>query len=135
MKFLVVEDDVVSYTIVDKILSHYGVSVIATDGLAAVTAFESALSSGERFDAVFLDIMLPKIDGQEALKRIRALENKQGILGEDGVKIVMITALGDNHNIMEAFRSQCEGYIVKPVTREKMAVQLQNLGLIRRSAG
>jgi two-component system, chemotaxis family, chemotaxis protein CheY len=131
MKFLVVEDDVVSYTIVEKILSRFGVCVIATDGLAAITTFEAAVRDGERFDLVCLDIMLPGMDGQEVLKHLRTIEEKQGILGEDGVKVVMITALGDNRNILEAFRSQCEGYIIKPVTKEKILLQLTALGLLR----
>jgi two-component system chemotaxis response regulator CheY len=131
MKFLVVEDDVVSYTIVEKILSRFGRCVIATDGLAAVNSFESALKTGERFDLICLDIMLPEINGQEVLKRIRNLEKKHGILGEDCVKIVMMTALGDNRNIIEAFRSQCEGYIIKPVTKEKILLQLTALDLLR----
>jgi len=39
MKFLVVEDDIVSYTIVEKILSRFGRCLIATDGLAAVNSY------------------------------------------------------------------------------------------------
>jgi two-component system, chemotaxis family, chemotaxis protein CheY len=130
MKFLIVEDDYISYTVLEKILSPYGMSVIATDGLSAVKTFESSLNAGEYFDLVCLDIMLPGADGQDVLKNIRDMEEKKGIFGKDRTKIVMVTALSDNKSIMEAFRSQCEGYIVKPISKEKMIEQLAELDLI-----
>ncbi|HAJ78374.1 MAG TPA: response regulator [Fibrobacteres bacterium] len=133
MKFLIVEDDFVSYTVLEKILSAFGMSVIATDGLSAVKTFESALKANEYFDLICLDIMLPGADGQNVLKQIREIEEKKGIFGKDKTRIVMVTALNDNKNILEAFRSQCEGYIVKPISKEKMIDQLIAVGLINES--
>jgi two-component system chemotaxis response regulator CheY len=130
MKFLIVEDDTVSAIVMDKFLSPYGSCTIATDGLMAVKLFESALTI-ERFDLIWLDIMLPRMDGQEVLKNIRALEEKKQIFGEDRTKVIMTTALADHVNIMEAFRCQCEGYIVKPVSRQKIIDQLSLQGLIK----
>jgi two-component system, chemotaxis family, chemotaxis protein CheY len=133
MRFLIVEDDVVSAVIMEKFLSPYGPCTIATDGLMGVKVFESALSI-DPYDLVWLDIMLPRMDGQEVLKNIRSLEEKKGIFGEDRVKIIMTTALGDHLSIMEAFRSQCEGYIVKPVSRQKIIEQLVSQGLLEKSS-
>jgi two-component system, chemotaxis family, chemotaxis protein CheY len=133
MRFLIVEDDVVSAIVMEKFLSPYGSCTIATDGLMAVKVFESALSI-EPYDLVWLDIMLPRMDGQEVLKNIRSLEEKNRIFGEDRVKIIMTTALGDHLSIMEAFRSQCEGYIVKPVSRQKIIEQLVSQGLLEKSS-
>jgi two-component system chemotaxis response regulator CheY len=132
MRFLIVEDDVVSAIVMKKFLAPYGSCTIATDGLMSVKVFESALSI-EPFDLIWLDIMLPRMDGQEVLKNIRLIEEKKQIFGEDRVKIIMTTALGDHLNIMEAFRSQCEGYIVKPVSRQKIVEQLVSQGLLQKS--
>jgi two-component system chemotaxis response regulator CheY len=46
----------------------------------------------------------------------------------------MSTALSDAHNVLSAFNSQCEAYIVKPVTREKIITQLVELEMLPREA-
>jgi two-component system chemotaxis response regulator CheY len=129
MNILIVEDDVVSSTILHSVLSPFGACVVVGDGLSALRSFEAAHKNKAPYGLVCLDIMLPELDGQETLKRIREWERTYNINGLDGVKIIMITALGDNKNIMQAFRHQCEGYIVKPIRKNKVQEQLKALGL------
>jgi two-component system, chemotaxis family, chemotaxis protein CheY len=69
------------------------------------------------------------MDGQEVLKEIRRLESEKGIMGLDGTKIIMTTALSDSQNIIPAFRSQCDAYLVKPFDRQKLVRELKGLGL------
>ncbi len=130
MNILVVEDDPVSATLLTAILSPYGNCTVAVDGAAAVDAFEKALASRMPFDLVCLDIMLPELDGRHVLKRLRRIEEERGVQGLDGAKVVMITALGDHRSIIDAFRSQCEGYIVKPIRKNKVLDQLYDLGVL-----
>jgi two-component system chemotaxis response regulator CheY len=134
MKILIVEDDFVSSTLLKAILVQYGECVMAVNGTEAVTFFTDAVMSGTPFDLVCLDIMLPELDGQNVLKSMRRIEQRKGIEGLDAAKVVMITALGDHRSIMDAFRSQCEGYIVKPIRKDKVIRQLCDLGLMRPSA-
>jgi two-component system, chemotaxis family, chemotaxis protein CheY len=129
MNILIVEDDVVSSTILYSVLSPCGNCVVVGDGLSAVASFEEAHKNKTPYNLVCLDIMLPDLDGQEALKQIRKWEQLYNINGLDGVKIIMITALGDNKNIIQAFRHQCEGYIVKPIRKNKVLDQLKALGM------
>ncbi len=131
MNILIVEDDKVSGTLLKAILSPYGQCDIVVSGSAAVASFKNALSSQSPYTLVCLDIMLPELDGQYVLQQMRRMEEQKGIGGLDGAKIVMITALGDRRNIMDAFRSQCEGYIVKPIRKEKVLKQLYDLGIMR----
>jgi len=131
MNILIVEDDGVSSTLLKKILSPYGECTIASDGNAAVASFKEAVESQAPYDLICLDIMLPGLDGQYVLKQIRKIEEQRGIGGYDGVRIVMMTALSDHRNIMDAFRSQCEGYIVKPIRKDKVLKQLFNLGILQ----
>lgn len=135
MHILVVEDDVISSTLLQSLLKPYGTTVSVMTGNEVLPTFEKAQNEKQPFDLICLDIMLPGMDGQEILKKIRTWEEKQGILGLDGVKVIMITALNDRHNILEAFRSQCEGYIVKPITKDKVLEQLQLLGFISADSG
>ncbi len=88
------------------------------------------MEDGEPYHLICLDIMLPKLDGQAVLKEIRRIEEERGIFGLSGTKIIMTTALGDAGNIMTAFRSQCEGYIQKPITRDKLEAMMRELALL-----
>jgi len=130
MNILIVEDDSVSSLLLKTVLSHYGTCRVAEDGKLALQFFREAIAEKKPYDLVCLDIMLPGLDGRDVLKQIRAIEDTYGIAGLDGVKIIMITALSDNRTIMEAFRSQCEAYILKPIRKEKVIDQLVSLGLI-----
>ena len=130
MKTLVVEDDFASRKLMQRYLSPFGECDVVVDGQEAVEAFELALMENKAYDLICLDIMLPKKDGQQVLKEIRELEKKRNIIGSDSVKILMTTALGDAKNVMEAFRSQCEGYLQKPVGREQIVRELRELGFV-----
>ncbi|HEX2958846.1 MAG TPA: response regulator [Chitinispirillaceae bacterium] len=128
MRILIVDDDITSGLVMQKMLSRYGETTITTDGRQALETFKEHILKKGPFDLMFLDIMLPEMDGQEVLKNIRDFEEQNWIFGSDGIKIIMTTALDDNKNIMAAFRSQCEGYIVKPISLSKIRTQMQALG-------
>ena len=129
MKILIVEDDFVSRKVLNKMLSSLGESDIAIDGNEALKAFENALNEKQPYDLVCLDIMLPEIDGHTVLKKIRELEERNGIGGLDGAKIIMTTAMGEKEHILKAFQSGCEGYLVKPIDRHMLLNKISELGL------
>ena len=130
VKILIVEDEFGSRKLLQKFLSPYGICDMAVDGEEAVEAFSIAMNEEEPYDLVCLDIMLPKKDGQQVLKEIRDIEKEKGIFGYKGVKIIMTTALSDPKNILEAFKSQCEAYIPKPITKQKLLEEMKGLGLL-----
>jgi two-component system, chemotaxis family, chemotaxis protein CheY len=129
MKTLIVEDDSVSASLLRTILSAHSECDVAEDGEKAVALFKRG-REGKPYDLVCLDIMLPGKDGQSVLRDIRAIEAEAGVPAPDGVKIIMITALGDKENVMGAFRSQAEAYIVKPIRKGKVIAELKELGLV-----
>lgn len=129
MKTLIVEDDAVSASLLKTILSAHSECDVAEDGEKAVALFKRA-REGAPYDLVCLDIMLPGKDGQSVLRDIRSIEAESGLPAPDGVKIIMITALGDKDNVMGAFRSQAEAYIVKPIRKGKVIEELRELGLV-----
>lgn len=132
MKALIVDDEFTSQLILQKLLMEYGETQVVSTGKEAVDAFSDALMLNEPFDLVCLDIMMPDIDGQKVLKEIRALEDMENRHGEDAVKVIMISAIGDKKNIMQAFKSQCEAYLVKPVDGAKLREHLENFGLLEK---
>jgi two-component system, chemotaxis family, chemotaxis protein CheY len=75
--------------------------------------------------------LMPEMDGQTVLKEIRRIESETGIHGSDGIKIIMTSALSDRKNILDAFKSQCEAYLVKPVDRELLLEHLREFKLLK----
>jgi two-component system, chemotaxis family, chemotaxis protein CheY len=130
MKILIVEDDVASRFLLCDLLAPYGPCHVAVDGKEAVEAVHAALEQRIPYDLVCLDIKMPRMDGVEALKSIRELEKAKGVMLGDGPKIIMTTTVSDPKSIMGAFNEQCEGYIIKPITEEKLTAEMQKLRLL-----
>jgi len=130
LKTLIVEDDFTSRLLLQQILKTYGPFHVAVNGMEAVEAVRTALEKEEPYDLICLDIMMPEMDGQEALREIRALEEARGILSTKGARIVMITALSDMKNLSSAFGNLCDAYLVKPIEKAKLLSELRTLSLI-----
>lgn len=129
VKILVVDDDIYSRQLLKEMLLPYGNPDMAVNGDEAVKIFLMAHDEKEPYDLICLDIMMPVLNGQETLKKIRELEAEKGIHGLKGVKIIMTTALDDNRNILDAFRAGCEGYLVKPLDEDRLDELMEKLGL------
>lgn len=130
MKSLVVEDDFTTRKMLQKLLLQYGDSDVAVDGAEALEVIQRAREEGAPYDLICLDIMLPKMDGREVLKSLRDAEVSGGIEGLEGVKVIMITGLSDKENILGSFREGCEGYLIKPISPDKLVNQLKSFELI-----
>ncbi|MGD9819467.1 MAG: response regulator [Desulfomonilaceae bacterium] len=130
MKTLIAEDDFTSRLLLQELLNSFGPCHVAVNGTEAVEAVRISLEAKEPYDLICLDIMMPEMDGQSALRNIRTQEEAQGIVSSRGTKIVMITALEDIKNAMLAYSGLCDAYLTKPIHREKLLVELRNLQLI-----
>lgn len=130
MKSLVVEDEFTTRTILQKILGDYGEVHIAVNGREATEAVHIAHQEGAPYDLISLDVLMPEMNGQEALKAIRDLEATFEIVPPHGAKIIMTTSLGDGKSIMAAFKGQCDGYLVKPIEKKKLIKYLDEFGLV-----
>jgi two-component system, chemotaxis family, chemotaxis protein CheY len=129
-RYLVVDDDGVCRALLEAMLSPYGRCHFADCGREAVDAFRRALEQGKPFDLVCLDIMMPGMNGHDALKAIRAIEAEHGILGSDGVRVIMTTALRDSKHCVQSFREGCESYVTKPVHEGEFLQRMRELSLL-----
>lgn len=130
MKSLVVDDDFFCRRILQNLLASYGESHIAINGEEAILAFEQSQVDNEPYDLICLDIMMPGINGQDVLKKIREYEAKNNVRGGDCVKIIMTTVADDIDNIFQSFREQCESYLIKPISKSKLLEILSGFNLI-----
>lgn len=109
-KRVVIADDTEFFrTALEEILTTAGYNVvgIAADGAQAVD-----LATSLQPDIVILDVVMPEKNGLDAAKDITRLRLP--------LKIVMCTSLGYEPIIEEALSSGASGYILKPLTREKV---------------
>lgn len=130
MKILLAEDDFVTRKFMVNFLSKYGECDVTVDGMEAVDAFMMALEDEEPYDLVCLDIMMPVMDGYQALVGIRNLEKERDIPQEKAVKVIMTTALNDESNVKMAFELGCTVYSGKPIDQERFEQAMKKLGLI-----
>ena len=130
MRVLIVEDDFISRRILQKFLSEHGDCDIAVDGREAYDAFMMAWQESRPYDLICMDIMMPNIDGFQALKNVRETEKEMEIKERDGVKVIMTTALDDPKSVFKAFDGGAASYLVKPVTKQKLIEEVRSLGLL-----
>ncbi|MDQ7835861.1 MAG: response regulator [Humidesulfovibrio sp.] len=129
MRILIAEDDVASAQYMEGLMARFGDCHVVYDGEEAVSAFAAALEEGRPFQVVCLDIMMPQMNGQEALQQIRALELQAGVQNDHEAKVVMTTALGDVRSVMGAYKHGATAYVTKPILPEPFFETLRNLGI------
>ncbi len=127
-RILIVDDDPVALMILQYYLAIYGRVDTAMQGREAIEKFQSALAN-DPYDALFLDIMMPEMDGHQTLKTIRSAEDKAGILIGDGCRVAMVSALSDFATISTSFQDQCDVYLVKPFERDAIQNVMVKFGL------
>ena len=130
MRILLAEDDFVTRKFMTGFLSKYGECDVTVDGMEAVDAFMMALEEGNPYDLVCLDIMMPVMDGYQALVGIRNLEKERNIPKEEQAKVIMTTALNDEKNVKMAFDLGCTVYSGKPIDQDRFEQALKKFNLI-----
>ncbi len=132
MKVLIVEDDSIAASLMARMLGRYGECSIAGSGTDAISQFENAWEEGVPFQVLFLDLMLPEIDGHEVLRRIRKLEDEYNLDSEERLKVIITSALTDEENFLKAHMTGSEWYLAKPVGRAELESVLSELGVLSR---
>jgi two-component system chemotaxis response regulator CheY len=129
MKSLVAEDDATSRKLLKAFLSRYGECDIAVDGKEAVNAVLCALQNDRQYDLVCMDLRMPEMNGQEAIREIRRQEAERRVAKP--AKIIVTTIHTDTESIATALLGRCDAYLVKPIDTAKLKKELMSLGLIQ----
>jgi two-component system, cell cycle response regulator DivK len=116
-RILVVEDDAQNSYLIQFILEKSGYAVeVVSDGEQAVASVEGA---DPKPDLVLMDMLLPKMNGYEATRAIKAMD------GGAEIPVIALTAYsmkGDRERILEA---GCDGYIAKPIDPETFVSEME----------
>lgn len=108
-RILVVDDAAFMRHLVKRCLTQGGFEIVgeASNGAEAADKYKDL-----KPDLVTLDMVMPEVDGLEAIRRIRALDGK--------ARIVVVSAVDQRENLLEAIRLGASDYIVKPFDAERV---------------
>lgn len=132
LSILVAEDNEINAMLMRALLKKLGHhAVVTTSGEAALESWLASDSAGTPYDLVLMDIQMPQLDGIETAKRIRARE-----AGQRGrhTPILALTANTLVEDRYACFEAGMDGFLVKPLDREKLADALTRLAVSRHLA-
>lgn len=130
MRALIVEDEFLSRKVLKSFLMTLFEIDIVVNGREAIEAFKLAHAEGRPYSLILMDIMMPEVDGIQALHMIREMEEERSLTPP--AKVIMTTALDDPQTVLKSFHDGgASAYIVKPVAREKLYKELGKLGLLK----
>jgi two-component system chemotaxis response regulator CheY len=115
-RILIVDDTLFMRTLLKNILFSGGHDIVgeAADGDEAVAKYKDL-----KPDLVTMDVVMPKVNGIEALKQIRAMD--------PGARVVMCTAVGQEQMVKLAIKTGAKGYIVKPFQAPKVLEEIKTV--------
>jgi len=135
MRILLVDDSDSVRDLMARFLRDVGRVDEAADGKQAVDMFTAALEAGQGYDLVLLDILMPVMDGRQALAEIRRIERAHAVEYIDEVRVIMVTAVDDEECMLEAaFQGRTSAYIVKPLRKKLLLDKLAEMEIITRDA-
>ena len=132
LSILVAEDNEINALLMRSLLTRLGHhAVITTNGEEALESWLAAKSAGAPYDLVLMDIQMPQLDGIETTRRIR--EREAGQPGRQ-TPILALTANTLVEDRYACFEAGMDGFLIKPLDREKLADALAGLAASRHLA-
>ncbi|MGO3019179.1 MAG: response regulator transcription factor [Anaerococcus sp.] len=114
INILIIEDEKPTANLIKKILEKEGYNVyVAYDGIEGLKVFKD-----NEIDLVILDLMLPKLSGEEVIKEIRSLSN---------VPVIMTTAKIEENNVIDGLRLGADDYIKKPYSYKELVERIKTI--------
>ena len=112
MTILVADDDIKNIFVLDTALSEYGANIVrAKNGKAAI----EKIKENDNIDIILMDIMMPVMDGYEAIQKIR----KDETIKKD-IPIIAVTAKAMKEDKNKCLKAGADEYISKPIDMSKL---------------
>src|SRR5262249_8803134 len=127
LSVLVAEDNEVNALLTRSLLARLGHRPdVVADGASAVDSWLAAVGAGTPYDVVLMDLQMPVVDGIEATRPIRA--HKSARMGPR-TRIRALTANTRTEDREAAMEAGVDGYLIKPLDRDRLAETLTGLAL------
>jgi CheY-like chemotaxis protein len=122
LAILVAEDNAINALLARALLLRLGHRpTIAENGTIAVETWLAARAAGAPYDLVLMDLNMPELDGMEAARRIRQAEQDAG---DKQVPIIALTANAHDEDRDQCLAAGMNGFLAKPLDRERLAAAL-----------
>ncbi|MGR3219870.1 MAG: GGDEF domain-containing response regulator [Candidatus Anammoxibacter sp.] len=124
MRVLIVDDSVDSILLIQNFLQKGGCTDLVTAKSATEVfsyfGMDNAGKKTEHADIILMDIVMPDIDGIEAVKRIKTVSDLKDI------PVIMVTAKTDDRNLQMAFEAGAIDYITKPIKKVELLTRVRS---------
>ncbi|MBN9604600.1 MAG: response regulator [Afipia felis] len=125
LSILVAEDNEINALLIRSLLTKLGhEAVICTNGHETLESWLAAETAGTRYDVVLMDVQMPELSGIEATRMIRTRESERGL---SRTKILALTANALVEDRYACFEAGMDGFLVKPLDRDKLAQALSEV--------
>lgn len=115
LNVLICDDSMLVRKKLKELLENFGCEVCeAQNGQEGLAVYKS-----NQPDAVFMDIVMPDMDGLEALKEIKSFD--------DGAKVIMLSSTGTAVKLMEALKNGAVDFIQKPYSKDQIEQALKKV--------
>ncbi|MBN2343084.1 MAG: response regulator [Deltaproteobacteria bacterium] len=132
MRILIIDDDYISRTQIKALMLGYGDCDIAPNGEIGLMLFDAAHCEDVPYNLITVDVDMPGLSGTDVVKEIRSREDKRSAsTNQTEAKVIMVSAMDDGKNIMASFRKGAEGYLVKPITPDKIKKTFDDIELMK----
>jgi CheY-like chemotaxis protein len=119
---IVLEDSPPNQNILKRILERCGFHVLAGDsGVKGIEFLERCKKQNVKLLLIISDIMMPKMDGHQFLEFVKKSPEYRT------TPFLFVTAMNDRHNVIEARKQGVTGYLLKPITMEKLRDKIGEL--------
>ncbi|MCL2147540.1 MAG: response regulator transcription factor, partial [Synergistaceae bacterium] len=117
MRILIVEDEKTIADVISAYLKKDGYETdSALDGLRALELFNESRKNDAPYDLIILDLMLPRLSGEEVCKQIRLSSN---------VPIIMLTAKGTESDVIAGLDAGADDYVIKPFSPRVLVARVR----------
>jgi two-component system chemotaxis response regulator CheY len=131
MRILIVDDDTPNRKLLTDIVSKLGECEAVAGGQEALSAFKKAWEDWRPFNLIFLDILMPEMDGKEVLHKIRKIEKDKKISEQHQARIIMVTGVSEEEMVMACLKNGCDDFLVKPIESNVLFDKINHLALAK----
>ena len=122
MNILIAEDNDINWEIISTMLGMFGITSERAEN-GRICAEKVAEAPQGRYDLIFMDIQMPEMNGLDATRQIRRLENPWAA----SIPIIAMTADAFSENVAECLRAGMNGHIAKPIDLKLVVKEIRRI--------